>query len=98
MSDYGAIGPLEEDETPRSLEVNGTPRLNERHGRKERRYLTYALLLLTVVLTVVVLLAAIWAPDEAWARLTAQLGFLITPFHTLLGIAVGYYFADKRHP
>lgn len=34
--------------------------------------------------------------DNTWERLQSQLGFLLTPFHTLLGIAIGYYFADKR--
>ena len=98
MSGQEAVEPLVEDEPPRSLEVPGTAHLDSRQDRKEKWYLTGGLLVLTVVITGFVFVAAIWASADAWDRLTAQLGFLMTPFHTLLGIAVGYYFADKRRP
>jgi len=68
----------------------------DRPGRRERWYLTHYLLLIAALLTAVVLAMAIWAPEQAWARVSAQVGFLLTPFHTLLGIAIGYYFGDKR--
>ncbi|KRE54699.1 hypothetical protein [Phycicoccus sp. Soil748] len=88
--------PFVENEMPQGFGASGTARLDARRGRKERWYLTYWLLLLTSCLTLAVLAIAVWAPGEVWTRLTSQVGFLLTPFHTLLGIAIGYYFADKR--
>jgi multidrug efflux pump subunit AcrA (membrane-fusion protein) len=32
---------------------------------------------------------------DVWTRVSSQIGYLMTPFHTLLGIAIGYYFGSK---
>lgn len=96
MANQDDDGAFTENEVPRGFDAGGTARLDERHGRKERWYLTYFLLVLTTLMSAAVMAVAVWASEPVWSRLTSQVGFLLTPFHTLLGIAIGYYFADKR--
>ena len=64
--------------------------------RKRRYLLAGALLAVSVVLTVGIIVIAVWGSENAWTRTSSQVGFLLTPFHTLMGIAIGYYFAEQR--
>jgi uncharacterized protein YneF (UPF0154 family) len=59
-------------------------------------HLTYWLLGVTVALTVGIITIALFVvKDSTWTRVNSQIGYLLTPFHTLLGIAIGYFFATK---
>ena len=57
--------------------------------------LTRWLLWVTVALTLGVGVVALTAGNDVWTRVSSQIGYLMTPFHTLLGIAIGYYFGSK---
>lgn len=86
-----------EDEQPLGLTVP-VAQVKEPLEHKRRWQLAGALLAVVVVLTLGVLGTAVWGSEEAWTRVSSQVGFLMTPFHTLMGIAVGYYFAQQRRP
>jgi hypothetical protein len=92
---YEDEDPFISDEPPRGLNVPDGPHWHE-PGERHRRTLTYWLLGITAALTAGVVIIAVWGSSSAWTRLSGQVSFLITPFHTLLGIAIGYYFAEKR--
>lgn len=38
---------------------------------------------------------AFWSTDQQWSRLDALLPLLLTPFQTLLGAAIGWYFGAQ---
>jgi len=64
--------------------------------QKHQFHLTDWLLGVTVALTVCVGIIALKADATIWTRISSQIGFLLTPFHTLLGIAIGYFFASEK--
>jgi hypothetical protein len=63
--------------------------------QKQQFQLTKWLLWVTVALTLGVGIVALTAGNDVWTRVSSQIGYLMTPFHTLLGIAIGYYFGSK---
>lgn len=92
-----AAGDVVEDEQPlRGLDLQGAVALQPRDPHKDRFTLTSLILGITAIFTVAAAWILLVADDTVWGRLQSQLGFLLTPFHTLLGIAIGYYFADKN--
>ncbi len=54
------------------------------------------LLTITAALTVAVGVVALLATDPVWTRYDSLLALVLTPFHTLLSVAIGWYFAEKR--
>jgi uncharacterized protein YneF (UPF0154 family) len=86
-----------EDEQVKGLPPGGlADPVDAKAFQKHQFHLTDWLLGVTVALTVGVAIAAWRADPVVWEPVNSQIGFLLTPFHTLLGIAVGYFFATKR--
>ena len=86
-----------EDHSPLSLSKQPSlaPPVGAEAFQKHQFHLTNWLLGVTVALTVGVLIVALTADKDGWDRVSSQIGYLLTPFHTLLGIAIGYFFASK---
>ncbi len=93
------------NETPPSLSPHagsGTTFATSPKAQRAQQHQSYqfrivvGLLVAMALVTAATMVFAVWASDSSWGRLSSELAFLITPIHTLVGIAVGYYFANEK--
>jgi len=62
---------------------------------KQRYSLAVALLVVTALFSIGAAALAILSTDQQWSRLDALVPLLLTPFQTLLGAAIGWYFGSQ---
>lgn len=91
---------LSEDEPPESLSEAPAPLSKREKPLRDlveaRRWnIAVTLIVSTVALTLCVMAVLAFGDDAQAGRIDAARQDLIGPFHTLLALAVGYYFAEK---
>jgi len=94
ISTNGFIDPVEvmsEDETPSgNLEVTLSDAVTQ-----HRYKITRTLVWVTASLSLAVLLAALFVPQDRWGRIDGIFPLVLAPFQTLLGAAVGWYYGGR---
>lgn len=83
------------DDPPREIDAPGTPMAAPTEAG-HRYALTSRLIWITAGLGVAILATAVWAPPAAWERVDRVGTLVLVPFQTLVGIAIGWYFSERK--
>lgn len=86
---------LSDDELPAGIEGAYRTKKRDEDVPKQRYTLAIALLIVTAVFSVAAAVLVFVASEEEWGRLDALIPLLISPFQTLLGAAIGWYFGAQ---
>ncbi|WP_066460851.1 hypothetical protein [Sanguibacter suarezii] len=86
------IAVLAADDAPRGIDGAFTTKRRQEEVPGQRYTLAVALLIVTALFSLAAATLALVSTEQQWGRLDALLPLLITPFQTLLGAAIGWYF------
>lgn len=98
-TDQYVIGQLSEDAIPvdtKDLDLRRAELDRERNLDRFRGLVTLGILACCVTLSTFLILFSVSLSDEDWRRVSDLIPIVVTPFYTLLAIAIGYYFGTQN--